>query len=126
MSFDAKAELLQALESNEPLVELVTGGFHNIIAPSAVAFPRVVYTEIQNADDEYSDNNTISAEVAFQLSIYTKIDTQSKQTPIAKALDQVMKEAGYTRYDSTDLYEKDTQVFHKPMRYRKNTFTGGA
>lgn len=122
MSFDAKTELLAGLKANSTLVSLCTGGFHNRKAPDVNAFPRIVYTEINNADDSFADNQVITSEVRFQISIFTNESTVSKETPIAKEVDKVMKSLGYSRYSSVDLYEEDVSVYHKAMRYQKIFF----
>ncbi|MGG3798986.1 hypothetical protein [Metabacillus fastidiosus] len=118
MSFDAKSELLAGLRANPSLVTLCTGGFHNRKAKDVNAYPRIVYTELNNADDSFVDNQAVSSEVRFQISIFTNDSTISKETAIAKEVDKTMKILGYSRYSSVDLLE-DSQVFHKAMRYLK-------
>ncbi|KMM52593.1 hypothetical protein ACH95_22405 [Bacillus glycinifermentans] len=122
MSFDAKAELSAALVNDRSLQELVTGGFHNRVASDVNAFPRVVYTELKNADGSYADNQPQSSEVRFQISVFTNSNTVSKETKIAKEIDRLLKSIGYGRYDSQDLYEEADKVFHKAMRYKKAFF----
>jgi Protein of unknown function (DUF3168) len=124
-AFDAKKELLQALESNETLVSLVPGGFHNLRASDSAIFPRVIYTEIHNADDSFADNEAISADVRFQISIFNQEENISGQTLIAKEIDKTMKSLGYVRYDSIDMYEEDERIYHKAMRYQKISYIGG-
>jgi hypothetical protein len=124
-AFDAKKELLQALESNETLVSLVPGGFHNLRANDAAIFPRVVYTELHNADDSFADNEAISADIRFQISIFTQEENISSQTLIAKEIDKTMKALGYARYDSIDMYEEEERIYHKAMRYQKISYIGG-
>ncbi|WP_339161811.1 hypothetical protein [Siminovitchia sp. FSL W7-1587] len=121
-SFDAKAELLRAFESSDLLSREVAGGFHNKVAPEVEPFPRIVYQEIRNSDEDYADNESTSAIVAFQISIFSDEETVSKETKIAKEVDEVLKIIGYKRYDSIDLYEDDTKRHHKAMRYRKKYF----
>ncbi|MED0649756.1 DUF3168 domain-containing protein [Aeribacillus pallidus] len=122
MSFDATAELLAGLKANQTLVSLCTGGFHNRKAKDVNAFPRIVFTEINNADDSFADNKAITSEARFQISIFTNESTVSKETPIAKEVDKAMKSLGYSRYSSVSLYEEDEKVFHKAMRYQKIFF----
>lgn len=122
MSFDAKKELSAALIKNDELKQLVTGGFHNLVADDVAAFPRVVFSEITNRDQEYRDNHSAASEVRFQLSIFSKADTRKNETEIAKQIDLLMKDLGYGRYDSVDLYETDTKIFHRGMRYVKTFF----
>ncbi|GAA0434412.1 hypothetical protein GCM10008934_24820 [Virgibacillus salarius] len=125
-AFDSKKELLTALKSSQLLIDEVVGGFHNLIAKhpnnESIPFPRIVYQEIRNDDDDFADNIPHSANVGFQVSVYCDALTVSKQTPIAKEVDKVMKSIGYSRYDSQDLYEEDTDIHHKPMRYSKKVF----
>lgn len=122
MSFDAKAELSAALINDFSLKELVAGGFHNRVASDVNAYPRIIYTELKNADDSYSDNQVQSTEVRFQISVFTNSNTVSQETKIAKEVDRLMKSIGYGRYDSQDLYEEADKVFHKAMRYKKTFF----
>jgi len=118
-NFDAKSELLQVLENSKEIESLVAGGVHNLHAGDSTLFPRIIYTELQNSDGDYFDNKPTSAEVFFQVSIFCDSETVSFQTKIAKEVDKIMKSIDYARYDSTDLYEKEDKIFHKPMRYRK-------
>ncbi|KNE19670.1 hypothetical protein [Virgibacillus pantothenticus] len=125
-AFDAKKELLTALKSSQLLIAEVVGGFHNLIAKhpnnEPIPFPRIVYQELRNDDDDFADNKPNSANVGFQVSIYCDSLTISKQSSIAKEVDEIMKSIGYVRYDSQDLYEEDTSIYHKPMRYSKKVF----
>lgn len=123
--YDAKSELLQALESNSILVSLCLGGIHNIVAvipEGQPEFPRIVYQELKNSDDDYADNQATSSDVRFQLSIFNTQENISKQTSIAKEIDKTMKSIGYAKYDSIDLYDTDEKVFSKPMRYQKSLY----
>lgn len=121
-SFDAKAEITSALESSSLLVKEVIGGIHNLLAPDTRPFPRIVYQEINNSDSDYADNEATSAVVAFQISVFCDEQTISKMTKVAKEVDKTLKSIGYKRYDSVDLYEKDSGRSQKAMRYRKTVF----
>lgn len=121
-NYEAQKELLQALQSNNDLVELVKDGFHNLVADSDADFPRVVYSELQNRYTGYADNDEIKAEVHFQISIFTNSDTIRYQNDILKLIDSTMKQLNYKKYDSIDLYEDDTKLYHKGLRYEKNFY----
>lgn len=119
-NYEAKSELLEALEEQTELVELVTGGFHNRVANQDAEFPRVVYTELNNRPTEYADNNERQATVNFQVSVFTKESTVQLETQIVKIIDLIMKGLNYKKYDSAELYEEDNQIYHKGLRYEKN------
>lgn len=121
-NYDAQKELLRALKNNSELVELVKGGFHNLVAEQTVDFPRVVYNELQNRYIGYADNDENKAEVHFQVSIFTDSSTVRYQNDILKLIDSTMKQLNYKKYDSIDLYEEDTKLYHKGLRYEKNFY----
>lgn len=120
--YEAQIELLQALRNNEELNKLVTGGFYNMVASQTAGFPRIVYTEIQNTDEKYSDNKLDMAVVNFQISIFCDQKTIMHQTAITKQVAKTMKQLNYRKYDQENLYEEDTGLYHRPMRFTKNVY----
>ena len=122
-NFDLKAELLSTLKSSEILKKQVDGGFHNLVADDVVPLPRIIYQELDNNDSDFLDNKPTGSFVRFQVSIYCNHENIGRQTTIAKEVDRLMKSIGYVRYDSIDLYEEDTGLFHKPMRYSKKLYS---
>lgn len=110
-----KPVVLQALESNQALLSLLGGKrIYQLVAPDAEEFPRVTFFELDNRDYSFADDTALSSEIKFQISVWSKGSTSA----IAMEVDKTMKELGFQRYFATDLYEDDTKVFHKPMRYR--------
>ena len=118
-NYEAQAELLKTLNSNKELVELVSGGFHNKVARETASFPRLVYTEIKNIPTNYADNEEREATVNFQISIFTDSSTVHLETTINKIVDYEMNKLKYKKYDSQSLYEVDTKLHHKALRYTK-------
>ncbi|MBA4544373.1 DUF3168 domain-containing protein [Thermoactinomyces daqus] len=111
-----KPLVVSALESNQALISLLGGPrIYFMVAPDAEEFPRITYYELNNTDEDYADDDPISSTISFQISIWTKDPAQI--SPIALEVDQSMGNAGFYRTFTTDLFEEDTRVFHKPMRY---------
>src|SRR5699024_1296852 len=121
-NYDAQSELLSALRNNKELSKLVTGGYHNLVANKAAPFPRVVYTEINNTPTSYADGEEVKATVNFQLSIFADKYTVDDISQINRLLDKMMKELEYKKYDSVTLYEDDTELYHKALRFTKNYY----
>ncbi|MGS2797942.1 tail completion protein gp17 [Bacillus velezensis] len=113
---------MSTLNSSALLKGLASGGIHNLGANDVSAFPRVVFSEIQDADEDFADNKAYSFEVRYQISIFTQASTRGKETTIAAEIDRLMRGIGFSRYDSQDLYETDTKVFHKARRYKKTYY----
>lgn len=121
-NYDAQSELFTALQNDTELATLTKGGFHNLVADSDAPFPRIVYSEIDNTPTGHADNDESKATVNFQVSIFTDSQTVIHETLITKAIDRIMKSLEYRKYDSQSLYEEDTQLYHKPLRYEKNFY----
>lgn len=121
-NYEAQKELFMSLNSRKELTELVKGGFHNLVADKDADFPRVIYSELQNRFIGYSDNIKNKAEVQFQISIFTDSANIQYQNDILKIIDEIMEILYYEKFDSVDLYESDTKLYHKALRYRKNFY----
>lgn len=118
-NYEAQSELFRALRDDAELSNLAKGGFHNLVANKDAEFPRVVYSEINNVPTRHADNEESRATVNFQVSIFTDGQTSQYETEITKSIDRIMKSLGYRKYDSQSLYEADTKLFHKALRYEK-------
>lgn len=79
-------------------------------------YPRVVLSEITGDDTDYMDNEPTSIEYIVQVSIFDKKETLA----IYQVIDPILKENGWRRLPgSPEIYEEDTQLYHRPLRYRK-------
>lgn len=121
-NYDAQSELLSALRNDIELSTLAKGGFHNLVAEEDSKFPRVVFSELNNRPTKHADDEEVKATVNFQVSIFTNSQTVMHEKAMVKAIDQIMKSLDYKKYDSQSLYEKDTKLYHKPLRYEKNFY----
>lgn len=118
---DLKPEILAALEANEELVKLLGGPkIYHLRADRAATHPKVSFFEVTNFDDYYADDCAITSEVHMQIDIWCKPDTMVTASKIAAEVDRTMKELGFKRTSGADLYEDDTQIFHKALRYQTN------
>lgn len=119
-----KPEILAALEANQNLITLLGGPrIYQLKADEATAFPKISFFEITNIDNNYADDTAITSEIHVQIDIWAKAETASTST-IAKEVDKTMKELGFKRTAAEDLYEDDTAVFHKALRYYTNRELG--
>lgn len=121
-NYDAGSELFRALRTDAELLSLTIGGFHNLVADSDAKFPRVVYSELNNRPTGHADNNESKATVNFQVSIFTDSQTVMHEKAMTKIIDKLMKSLEYNKYDSQPLYEEDTKLYHKALRYEKNFY----
>lgn len=109
-----KPDIKQALESNSALVSLLDGThIYQIVAPSDAPLPRVTFFEMINFDSEFADDKPIASEIHIQIDVWSNGNTSA----IAEEVDNSLKSIGMTRYYAIDLYEYDTRIYHKSMRY---------
>ena len=118
-NYDAQKELTQTLINDDKLQQLINERFYNRVAEQDAEFPRVVYTQIEDANTKYADDEEIEATVYFQISIFTDAETVMHETEIYKEIDRIMKSINYKRYDYQGLYETDTKLHHLALRYQK-------
>ncbi len=110
-----KPDVVSALKNDAELVGLLGGPrIYFEAAPNADEFPRITYYEQDNRPALWGDDRELGSEITFIVDVWAKAST----TAIASAVDRVMAGLGFVREFAGDLYEQDTQVYHKAMRYR--------
>ncbi|WDU84209.1 tail completion protein gp17 [Caloramator sp. Dgby_cultured_2] len=109
-----KTTIVNSLKSNSNLINLLGGQrIYFQVAPNPNEFPRITYFEIDNFGSLYADDEEKASEIHVQIDIWHKSNT----TAIADEVDKTMKNIGFGRTSAADLYEEDTQVYHKALRY---------
>jgi hypothetical protein len=81
--------------------------------------PKGDYIEYEIYDEEevfHDENTPIAATYYIQVDIYSP----ASYSAIEAAVKTVLKEKGYDGGRGPDLYENDTKLYHKPLRF---TFT---
>lgn len=110
-----KPDVVSALKNDATLTGLLGGPrIYFQVAPNPDEFPRITYYEQDNRPALYGDTQELGSEITFVVDIWAKAST----TAIADAVNRVMVGLGFVREFAGDLYEQDTGVFHKHMRYR--------
>jgi len=109
-----KPNVVSALKNDTTLTGLLGGPrIYFQVAPNADEFPRITYYEQDNRPALYGDSQELGSELIFVVDVWSKAST----TAIADAVNGVMASLGFMREFAGDLYEEDTGVFHKNMRY---------
>jgi len=110
-----KPAVVAALKGDGTLIGLLGGlRVYFQAAPDAKEFPRVTYYELDNHGSLYADDSEQASEIIIVVDIWHT----AKTTQIAQAVDNVMAGLGFAREFASDLYEDDTKIYHKTVRYR--------
>lgn len=107
-----KSAVLTALQTATALSTLT--GFYFQYPPAFTNLPLLSYFEIDNIGNLYADDQEIGSEITFQIDLWGKTSLSA----YALAVDTAMIGINFTRMSSRDLFEKDTLIFHKSMRFR--------
>lgn len=111
-----KSAVLTALQTATALSTLYGQKFYFHYPPDFLNLPVGTYFELDNTGNLYADNVEIGSEIIYQIDLWGK----SSLTALAKAVDDVMVGLDFNRTFSTDLFETDTKIIHKSMRYKLN------
>lgn len=78
--------------------------------------PTPPYIEYEIFDENgaaWAENKEIASTYYVQVDIFSKSDYSA----LEDAIKQKLLEAGFIRTSAADLYEEDTQLYHKAMRF---------
>ena len=109
-----KESVVSALKTYTALTTLVSDRIYFHYPNDFTTLPAISYFEMSNVGDLYADDVEIGSEIVFQIDIWSTTSTSA----IALLVDIVMVAEGFTRSASIDLFEKDTKIHHKSMKYR--------
>ncbi|MBW8382215.1 MAG: hypothetical protein K0M69_06820 [Youngiibacter sp.] len=80
---------------------------------SGAANQYITFHEYFQTGEAYDDDVESLTGRYFQVDIWSKTDYEVLVIQVKSQ----MKNAGFTRIDEADLYESDTRIYHKALRY---------
>lgn len=111
---NVKTTVVSALKADTTLKGLVSDRVIFMSLPEEPEFPCITYYEQNNSPALVGDGKELTSESVMVIDVWSKGST----TAIAQAVDSVMASMNFRREFAGDLYESDTGVYHKSMRYR--------
>jgi hypothetical protein len=78
--------------------------------------PAISYYEIDNRPETMADDREYTTGVEYVVDIWAKRIDQ--MLGLAERVDRELTAIGLIRSFTTELYEPETKIRHKPMRYR--------
>lgn len=63
--------------------------------------------------EDYEDDDEVTMNYVIQVDVWSKEDHEG----IVKEIKKIMKKNEFTHIDSVDLFETDTKIYHKAMRF---------
>lgn len=79
--------------------------------------PAISYYEMDNSMSSKADDEEYSSNIAIQIDIWAK--SPSMCSSLAIEVNTKMEELEFERTLATDLYEQETKIYHKTMRFEK-------
>ena len=112
-----KTTVVSTLKADTTLKGLVSDRVIFMSLPDEPEFPCIIYYEQNNSPALVGDGKELTSESVMVIDVWAKGST----TAIAQAVDDVMAGLHFVREFAGDLYETDTGVYHKSMRYRNKS-----
>lgn len=79
--------------------------------------PAISYYELDNSMSSKADDEEYSSNIAIQVDIWAKIP--SKCSKLAIEVNSKMENLEFERTLAVDLFEQETNIYHKTMRFEK-------
>lgn len=79
--------------------------------------PAISYYEMDNSMSSKADDEEYSSNIAIQVDIWAK--SSSKCSKLAIEVNSKMEELEFERTLALDLFENETKIYHKTMRFEK-------
>lgn len=79
--------------------------------------PAISYYEMDNSISSKADDEEYSSNIAIQVDIWAK--SSNKCSSLAIEVNSKMEELDFERTLATDLFEQETKIYHKTMRFEK-------
>lgn len=79
--------------------------------------PAISYFEMDNSVSSKADDKEYSSNIAIQVDIWAK--SSSKCSNLAIEVNKKMEELEFERTLALDLFEQETKIYHKTMRFEK-------
>jgi hypothetical protein len=118
---DVKKYVYSALKNDATLVALLGSNTKiQFYYPNDFnTLPIVTYQELNQPDEQqgYFDNIPTSVESTIQIDVWV---SSTGITPIVQSIDNIMHGLYFNTDFSSDLYEPDTKIQHRVMRYRRS------
>lgn len=73
----------------------------------------IVFFVLNEQGELFADNDEISTQYNIQIDIYSKSD----YTTLVASVKNALKAVGFKRTYAIDIYENDTNLYHKSLRF---------
>lgn len=79
----------------------------------------ITFSEYLQQGEGFADDDEIVTGHYIQINVWSKyiLDTNTSYRKIVDQVKKLLKEKGFIRKYETELYEPDTKIFHKVLRF---------
>ncbi len=106
-------KLMKDTLSNNDLLNLLADKKVYFLHANKPTAPYLEYEIFDENGEEWAENVEIATNYYVQVDVFSKAD----YTDLENKIKEKMINAGFNRSMCADLYENDTQLFHKAMRF---------
>jgi hypothetical protein len=116
---DVLLQVYKALKSSDAVTQNIKGIYNNPRAPDKdeKVFPRLTMFEMLNNDSEFADDTAIMNDVWIRIDIWSDKNDLFELSGIVKTVLKGNFEMCSVELQS-DMYESDTNIYHKPINVK--------
>ena len=107
----------QILKKLEEILDVEVSYFYPEKWSNLEKKPAISYYEMDNSVSSKADDEEYSSNIAIQVDIWAK--SSSECSKLAIEVNEKMEDLDFERTLSVDLYEQETKIYHKTMRFEK-------
>lgn len=107
----------QILNKLEEISEVEVSYFYPQKWSNLDKVPVISYYEMDNSICSKADDEEYSSNIAIQIDIWAK--APSKCSKLAIEVNEKMEDLEFERTLAIDLFEQETKIYHKTMRFEK-------
>lgn len=115
-------EFVENILSDNQITSLTGNNKVYFLHNSKPISPYITYEIIDESGEMWVEGKEIAVTYYVQVNIFSKTNDYSE---LENKIKEHMMRAGFERAMSADLYEKDTELYHKAMRFTITINNGG-
>lgn len=106
-------EFLRSVLTDIEILKLTADNDVYFLHAKNANIPYIEYEIVNETGQKWAENKEIATNYMVQVDIFSKGD----YTDLEDKIKEKMSNAGFIRDTAADLYEEDTELYHKAMRF---------
>lgn len=108
--------------SNLEITNICNKLYYYINSNSSKDLIYIEYRILKNRTNDFAGDNPLTKDINIQVDIFSKNEEIDKYYKLEKIIPKVLKTKDYSLYDDIELFEDETELWHRAFRFNKKIF----